>query len=87
MIGNSEPASRFSLAYTAEPCARVRLRIDTDRAVPSPNVLYGNVAMTCTDDSAPRVEHHYEIHHPPIGTQMITGTFTEDLLYMVRTHD
>lgn len=89
-VTNSEPARTFSLTYTAAPTPRVRLRIDTNRAVETPSVTYGGVAMTCTDKgrhAAPSVEHHFEIHNPPIGSHVISGTFSDEVLYAIRLFD
>lgn len=88
---NSQPASSFSMTYTAVTFSpRVRLRVDTSRAVNTPSVLYGGVAMSCTDKgkhSAADIEHHFEIHHPPAGSQVISGVFSEDIFYQVRLFD
>lgn len=88
-VRNSQAASRFSLAHTAMPSPRVRLRVCTNRAVDSPNVLYGSVPMSCIGGRHARagVEHHYELINPPPGSQVVSGTFSEDVLYEVRLVD
>lgn len=89
-IGVQGRGSSFSLAYTSQHGGRVRLRIDTSGDIPTPNLLYGSVAMTCTDvgrHRAPCPEHHFEILHPPMGAQAITGTFSEDVYFEVRLID
>jgi hypothetical protein len=89
-VGVRGHGSRFSLAYTSEHGCRVRLRIDTSSGVAMPTVLYGGVFMTCTDTGrhrTPGAEHYYEIINPPMGTQVITGTFSEDVYYEVRLVD
>ena len=89
-IGVQGRGSRFSLAHTTGHSPRVRLRIDTSGDIPAPNLLYGGVAMTCTNTgrhSAPSNEHHFEILNPPMGAQVITGTFAEDVHFQVRLID
>lgn len=88
-VTNNKPARTFSLSNTAVASPRVRLRIDTSHAVLA-SVTYGGVAMTCTDKgrhAAPSVEHHFEILNPPSGVHTITGTFSADVLYIVRLLD
>lgn len=89
-VGVQGRGSRFSLAHTAQHSPRVRLRVDTSGDIPTPNLLYGGVAMTCTDAGrhrAPGPEHYFEIVNPPMGTQVITGTFSEDVYFKVRLID
>lgn len=80
--------SRFSLANTlAEYAGRVKLAVYTASLVRAPSVTYGGVPMSCTDTGrrrAPSTEHTYEILNPPMGAQLITGSFDEDVYYEVR---
>ena len=86
---NSQPSSTFSMTYAAvTPGVPVRLRIDTSCAVAS-SVTYGGVpmALLSEDDLTARVEHNYEIQNPPIGSRVITGTFSDDVFYRVQLLD
>lgn len=89
-VGVRGRGSRFSMAYTSQHGGRIRLRIDTSRAVPAPSVRFGGIAMTCTDSGrhrAPAEQHDYEIINPPVGVHAVTGTFAEDVHYQVRLVD
>lgn len=80
--------SHFSLADTlSEHAGRVRLVVYTANPVAPPNVTYGGIPMACTDTGkhrAPATEHNYEILNPPLGTQVISGDFSEDVYFEVR---
>lgn len=81
--------SRFSLAASlAEQAGRVRLVVYTANPVAPPRVTYGGVPMACIDAGkhrAPASEHNYEVINPSIGHQVITGTFSEDVYFEVRS--
>lgn len=88
-IQSSQSTSQFSLAYTArKPTNRVELKIITSHPVTC-SVLYGSAAMTCTakSEGGNSSEYHYEIHNPPMGSQVVTGTFSDDVLFVVRLFD
>lgn len=86
-VQNSHRTSQFSLAYAAaQPTARVELRIYTSSPVTS-SVTYGGVPMTCIDKRDRPAEYRYEIHNPPMGCQVISGTFSDEVLYVVRLFD
>jgi hypothetical protein len=80
--------SHFSLADTlAEYAGRVRVVVYTAEPVRAPSVTYGGLPMACTDTGrhrAPSTEHGYEVLNPPIGAQVVSGAFDEDVCFEVR---
>jgi hypothetical protein len=87
-MGVQGRGSRFSLADTlSEHAGRVGLVVYTANPVAAPSVTYGGIPMACVDTGkhrAPATEHRYEILNPPLGTQVISGEFSEDVYFKVR---